>query len=73
MEELEKGLNKLKGLATPSGRTTISTNQRPQNSQGLNHQLIVPMVPATYVLEDGLVRHQWKERHLVLGRLDAPV
>ena len=26
-----------------------------------------------YVPEDGLVGHQWEERLLVLGRLDAPV
>jgi hypothetical protein len=25
-----------------------------------------PMTPAAYVAEDGLVRHQWKERPLVL-------
>jgi hypothetical protein len=31
------------------------------------------MVPVTYVTEDGLVRHQWEEKPLVLGRLDAPV
>jgi hypothetical protein len=32
-----------------------------------------PIAPVTYVEEDGLVRHQWEERPLVLGRLDAPV
>jgi hypothetical protein len=26
------------GVYNPIGRTTISTNQTPQNSQGLNHQ-----------------------------------
>ena len=31
------------------------------------------MAPASYVAEDGLVLHQWEERPLVLGRLDAPV
>jgi hypothetical protein len=31
------------------------------------------MAPATYVAEDGLVRHQWEERPLILGRLDAPL
>jgi hypothetical protein len=31
------------------------------------------MAPATYVAKDGLIGHQWKERSLVLGRLDAPV
>jgi hypothetical protein len=28
---------------------------------------------AAYVAEDGVVGHQWKERPLVLERLDAPV
>ena len=27
------------------------------------------MAPAAYLVEDGLVMHQWKERFLVLGRL----
>jgi hypothetical protein len=31
------------------------------------------MAPAAYVAEDGLVGHQWEERHLVLWRLYAPV
>jgi hypothetical protein len=29
------------------------------------------MALAAYVAEDDLVRHQWKERTLVLGRRDA--
>jgi hypothetical protein len=28
------------------------------------------MAPATYVVEDGLVRYQWKERSLVLEKLN---
>jgi hypothetical protein len=31
------------------------------------------MAPAAYVAEDGLVRHQWEERPLVLRRLDPTV
>jgi hypothetical protein len=38
MEDLEKGLKELEGIAI-SGRTTISTNQILQSSQGLKHQL----------------------------------
>jgi hypothetical protein len=34
-------------------------------SQGLSHQRI-HMAPAAYVAENGLVRHQWEERPLVL-------
>jgi hypothetical protein len=29
--------------------------------------------PAAYIVEEGLVRHQWEERPLVFGRLDALV
>jgi hypothetical protein len=32
-----------------------------------------PLAPATYVVEDGLVGHQWEERPLVLRRLYSPV
>jgi len=32
-----------------------------------------PMASAAYVAEDGLVRHQWEEKPLVLPRLDPPV
>jgi len=31
------------------------------------------MAPVVYVTEDGLVRHQWKEKPLVWGRLHALV
>jgi len=31
------------------------------------------MAPAAYVAEDGLVGHQWKEKPLVLPRLDPPM
>ena len=57
------------GDFNPIERTTISTNQTPQISQGLNHQLKStnrPMAPAAYVAEDGLVGHQWEARSLVL-------
>jgi hypothetical protein len=58
------------GICNPIGKTTISTNQMPQSSQGVNYQQKVhmkgPMAPAAYVAEDGLVGHQWKERSLVL-------
>jgi len=30
------------------------------------------MAPAAYVAEDGLVEPQWKEKPLVLPRLDTP-
>jgi hypothetical protein len=45
------------GVCNPIGRTTISTNQIPQSSQRVHME--GPMTLATYVAEDGLVRHQW--------------
>ena len=71
MKELEKGLK----VCNPIGRTTISTNQtdpplQPPDLPGTKPRTRVhmegPMAPATYVAEDGLVRHQWEERPLVL-------
>jgi hypothetical protein len=41
-----------KGVCTPTGGTTICTNQYPPEFMSL----------AAYVLEDRLVGHQWKER-----------
>ena len=50
------------GDCNPIGRTTLSTNQTPQSSQVLNHQLKSthggPMGPAVNVAEDGIVWHQ---------------
>ena len=58
------------GVCSPIGETTIWTNQYPQSSLGLNHQLKKTHVGllslAAYVAEDGLVGHQWEERTLVL-------
>ena len=62
MEELEKGLEELKGFAS-IGRTTIPTNHISQSSHKLNHQpklnIESLMAPATYVTEDSFVKHQW--------------
>jgi hypothetical protein len=72
MEELEKGLKELWGVCS-----TVSTGQTPWSSQGLDHQPRntpgVTMALATYMAEDGLVGHQWKERPLCLRMFDAPV
>jgi hypothetical protein len=54
------------GVCNPIGRTTISTNQTPQSAQGLNHSQGVHMAPAAYIADDGLLRHQWKKRSLIL-------
>jgi hypothetical protein len=75
MEELEKRLKKLKGVAAPWREQQCQqaripgapgdwvTNQRIHMEQ--------PMVLATYVAEDGLVGHQWEERPSDLRVFDA--
>jgi hypothetical protein len=82
MEELEKGLKKLKGFATHRESNNINQPEPPepssdQSSQELNHQPKRTyggnMASPTYVVEDGLVGHQWKERPLALLRLDVTV
>ena len=55
-----------KGVCNPIGGTTILTNQFPP-----------PPAPelvslATYVSEDGLVGHQWKERPIGLANFICP-
>jgi hypothetical protein len=51
-------------------RTTISTNQISRAPWDLTTNqrvyIALPMAPATYVTEDGLVWSQWEERPLVL-------
>jgi hypothetical protein len=52
------------------GGTTISTIQITQSSQALKNKPKnthgAHMAPSAYVAEDGLVRHQWEKRILVL-------
>jgi hypothetical protein len=76
MEELEKGLKELRGFAAP-WREQQCQQVRPLSSQGLDHQPSIhmepPMALATYVVEDGLVGHQWEVRPLGLRVFDAPV
>ena len=56
-----------KGVCNPIGRTTISTNQTPPELPGTKPPTKeYTWLPAAYVAEDGLVRHQWEERPLVL-------
>jgi hypothetical protein len=58
------------------GRTTISTNQNIQYSQGLNQQPKstqgVPMAPIEYVAKDCLICHHWDWSYLVLSWLYDP-
>jgi hypothetical protein len=73
VEELEK---RAEGICSPIKRTTISTNQTPQSSEGLNHQSKSThwgTHGSSHICSrDGLVGHQWEGRLLVLWRLDAP-
>jgi len=64
-------------VCNPIRTTTISTNHTTSKSQGLNHhpmsQRDGPMALAAYITQDGLGRHQWEERPLVLSRLSTSV
>jgi hypothetical protein len=64
------------GVFSPIGITTVSTNQTPQSSQGLNHQpkntQEVRMALAAYVADDCFIWQHWEESPLVLWRLDDP-
>jgi len=70
MEGLEKGLKELKGACNPLENTTISTKQKSQSSQGLNHQPKSihggTMTPAAYETEDGIIWHQYEEKPLIM-------
>jgi hypothetical protein len=67
-EGVREGTEGAEGVCNSIGRTIISTNQSPQSSkdhyQGVHME--GPMAPATYIAEDGLVRHQWEVRPLNL-------
>jgi hypothetical protein len=61
------------GECNPIERTTVSTNQMPQSSQGLNLKRRVYMTHsmAIYLVEDSLIWHHWERRLLVLWRFVA--
>jgi hypothetical protein len=61
----------LKGFATPWEEQQYQPTRSLRALKRVHMER--PMVPATYVAEDGLVGHLWEERTLVLGRLDATV
>jgi hypothetical protein len=66
IEELERGLKELKGVATPQEEQYPTDKPVSKISQGLSHHQRVHMAPAAYVTENGLVMHQWEEKSLVL-------
>jgi hypothetical protein len=77
MEELEKGLKKLRGFAVP-WREQQCQQARPPGAPGdwttkQRMHMEGLMVLIKYVTEDGLVGHQWEERPLGLRVFDAPV
>ena len=45
----KKKTERAEGVCNPIEQTTMSANQIPQSSQGLNHQQKGPMAPAIYV------------------------
>ena len=56
------------GVCNPIGRRTISPNQKPQSSHGINSQRVhmeIAMAPIAYEAEDGLLGHQWEDMSLV--------
>ena len=59
------------GVCNTIGRTTISTNQSPRSSQRINHHPKgtqgLPMAPAGYRAEDGLIWHSLGGKTLVPG------
>ena len=77
MEELEKGLKKLKGFAAPLGEQQCQLAGPPGDPRDWTTNLIVhreePMVLAAYVAEGGHVVHQWEEQRLGLRVFYAPV
>jgi hypothetical protein len=76
---LEKELKELRGFAIPWREQQCQQARSPLHrapgnwipNQGIHMER--PLVLATYVAEDGLVRHQWKERPLGLRVFDTPV
>jgi hypothetical protein len=76
VEELEKGLKKLRGFAAPWREQQCQPARLPAVSEDCTtHQSVnmeIPMALETYLPEEGLVGHQWEERSLSLRVLDAP-
>jgi hypothetical protein len=70
MEKLENGPKELKGFAAPLEEQQYeqtSTSRAPWDyTTNQRVHMEGPMAPATYVVEDSLVCHQWEERPLVL-------
>ena len=68
MEELEKGLKELRGVAAPGGSNSVNRPD-PLEHPGTGP----PTKEYTYVAEDGLVGHQWEEQPLGVRMFDVPV
>jgi hypothetical protein len=65
------------GVCSPMEGATVSTGQTPEAPRdwttNQSAHMEEPMAQATYVAEDELAGHQWKERPLDLRVFDAPV
>ena len=60
MEELEKGLKELRGVAAPWGEQQRQP-ARPPELPGTGPPTKGPMAPVAYVAADGLVGYQWEQ------------
>jgi hypothetical protein len=77
MEELGERLKELKGFVTPQKEQQYQPTSLPEPSgtKPLTKEYTwwqKHMAPATYVAEDGLIRHHWEGNPLVLWKLDDP-
>jgi hypothetical protein len=77
MEELQKGLKELRGVAAPCGEQQCQLARPPgaprEWTTNLRVHMEEPKALAAYMAEDGLVEHQWEEQPLGLRVLYAPV
>jgi hypothetical protein len=63
---VREGTGGVEEVCNPIGKTTISTNQNPQNSQELSYQHKSTHGYSCICSRECVVMHQWKERSLVL-------
>jgi hypothetical protein len=77
VEELEKGLKELRGFSAPRGEQQCQLTRHPGAPGDWTTNQRIHMegsrAPATYVVEDGLVGHQWEEWSLSLRGFNAPM
>lgn len=77
-EGVTEGTDRAEGICSPMEKgATVSAGQTPRapmdwiNNPRIHMEL--SMALATYLVEDGLIGHQWKGRFLDLRMFNAPV